>query len=136
MTKIILLIISTAILGSCNLTQEQKAHNLIEANLKETLNDYKSYESVKFGSLVKVSQNTLLKELQDQARVDSCFGRVNPSLVQRIDSLKKMKPDSTSGYTIIHQFRAKNRLGAYVLMQYKYFFSSDLKRIIKTEDTE
>ncbi|HEX4373688.1 MAG TPA: hypothetical protein VHZ50_10330 [Puia sp.] len=39
------------ILSGCTFTREGKAKKLINEELKMTLNDYKSYEPMKFGNL-------------------------------------------------------------------------------------
>lgn len=51
MKKIIVIITLLYICSSCQITNQKKAQNLIINNLKKTLNDYKSYESIEFSQL-------------------------------------------------------------------------------------
>lgn len=52
-TILLILLVSVSFYG-CSFSKESKAKKLIKANLKETLHDWDSYESVKFGKLDSV----------------------------------------------------------------------------------
>ncbi len=51
MRKLVLALLSISLIASCSPTKEKKAQKLITQQLKETLNDWSTYESVKFGTL-------------------------------------------------------------------------------------
>ena len=51
MQKLLMALFSVILISSCSLSNEKKAQKLITQHLKETLNDWSSYESVKFGTL-------------------------------------------------------------------------------------
>lgn len=103
MKKTLIAAVLSFTLLSCQ-SNEQKAKDLIEKHLSETLHDYDSYQSVKWGELIPI------KSISEDGQSD-------------IDS-----------WRITHTFRAKNLNGAYRLTTIRYTLSPSLSSVFDEEE--
>jgi len=96
MRKLVLALISILLISSCTPSNEKKAQKLIVQQLKETLNDWSTYESVKFGSLdttfTKVEDDSTY--LLASAQFESFLDKSNKAL----DEMKEYAGMSSSYY--------------------------------------
>jgi len=76
---------------SCSVSNEKKAQKLIGEKLKETLHDYSSYESVKFGTLdtvyTSILEDTAYTSFEDKL---SSYTRLAESALSEADMYSEM----------------------------------------------
>lgn len=120
--RILTFIALSVILFSCS-NNTDRAKKLIKEELSKSLNDFKSYEPVQYGTL------------------DSTFTSFDDTKYRLDDSLEMMEDKKgfkpiLNGFRIEHSFRAKNSFGAYVLTKYYFFFDPELKKVEEYYDIE
>jgi hypothetical protein len=138
-------IVLTVIISSCSISPEKKAQKAIKDYLQKNLNDAKSYESVEFSLLCKdetTIKNTKFGKELDNLEFD-CYAdslgmidskkekdyqmltfyktkfkndklKYSNTLDQYRDSIKNFKSEFV-GYLMTHKYRAKNKMGGYIL---------------------
>lgn len=93
MKKILFIALSALLLLSCS-SNEKKAQKLVQSKLKETMNDPKSYESVKFSELdsifTTVSDDSLINSLFNKADI---YLKTAESLMRKADLMLSFEPD-------------------------------------------
>ena len=185
MKKVYFFLIAIMIVG-CQ-SQSGKIESLIEKDLSERLNDFKSYQAVNTSDVTKLYSspyddeaiyNIAVEIISCQAKKKAEYftlnlnsnsleswrhekgslakreverlGKVIIASKQKIDSLcveekkhKKTLVDLCSkfkkefvGYNVVHKFRAKNKLGVYVLSSFRYDFNKEFSKILKVVDIE
>lgn len=157
MKKFILSLFAIAVLCSCGKSNEEKAQELIKANLKETMKDWSSYEPVNFSKLD--STFTEYKNLPEAAKIemevaklqaesDSIRILANSSASyevlfdQAIEKIRKAKElDSTfnankenykgnfNGWQMIHKYRGNNSYGAKDLATTAFYFDANVTKV-------
>ena len=134
-------IIVICLLISCSVP-ENKAKKLIDEDLKGSLHDYRSYESVEFSPLKSetlraISIKTAINQLKEEGKyADSEAFIEKMKLMNSVANANHINLDSITGFSITHKFRAKNSFGAYTLHEYTYFFDKDLKTIVDIKRDE
>jgi len=128
----------------CSPSNEKKAQKLIAAELKQSLNDYSSYESVSYGTLDSVFNSLLEDTVYFSKKMDlERYQVLVPIEPKYQDSINALKPyvDSVEqafkpklvGWRMSHKFRSNNALGAKVLGEYLFFFDTELTKITETK---
>lgn len=161
MKNILYALLACIILVSCSVSPEKKAQKLIEKQLQESLHDWKSYESVKFGTLDSVYTDTLddsvylhalarfeaYKDIRDK-KADEYFITHSELLQKQVleladsvekyslikDSIEKVFEPQFNGWSMNHTFRANNANGNKVIGHHLYTFDKKLIRILDSED--
>ncbi len=158
MKKIFLLLFVSILLLGCS-SPEKRAHKLIQAELKKTMNDFESYEPIEFSKidtaflayqytkeyLSKYDSAEKIRELSSQIIGDRS---IDPEIRLRMyDSIRgdyelKMKilkwsenmpSDIQEGWSIKHSYRQNNEQGAKVLSESVFYFTIGLDTIYKIE---
>jgi len=164
MRKLVLALLYILLISSCSPSKEKKAQKLITQHLKETLNDWSSYESVKFGTL-----DTLYSKLEDDSlnikvdkwvqsgqKIEQLINLYGHNVIDMypkefregtsaLDSIEKYKNQVDSlmknfkpqfiGWQMDHSFRANNAMGNKVICHYKYDFDPEVTIIKKSEES-
>jgi hypothetical protein len=137
-------------------TPEKRAKELIKENLSKTLDDYDSYQSVEFGKLTPLTWSELMNSGDDYAfqsikirmeggdkSISNNYNDLSEKYKLRQGQLEQAFPEENKKrlldnrfleYKMDHKFRAKNRMGTYLLAHYVYFFDSSLTKITGIED--
>jgi hypothetical protein len=140
-------------------TPEKRAKDLIKEDLSKTLDDYDSYQSVEYGPITPLTELELIKESSDYLlksgdalfsgnsyysskslsnKYDLLKQKIDNKKVQLETTFPEAKNDITNGrfleYKMDHKFRAKNRIGTYLLAHYIYYFDSSVTKIVGIED--
>jgi hypothetical protein len=143
----------TFLIVSCSPSNEKKAQKLIGLKLNETLHDFSSYESVKFGSLDTIYTSLLendeyynaLQKLDFyKTMIELSIGAPSPSVYSNpdsiafyskiIDSLEKSFVPQQIGWRMIHTFRSNNAMGNKTIGHYLYTFDLDITKISESRD--
>ena len=154
--KKVLFAVSVLALCSCGKSNEDKAKELIEANLKTSMKDWSSYESVTFSKLDSVFteyQNTpegtklqmKVSELQQQS--DSIKYLANETGKKELFDLalskirEAIQLDSTyninkekfkgefKGWQMVHRYRGNNSYGAKEIASTAFYFDKDVTKV-------
>lgn len=158
MKKFILSLFAIAMLCSCGKSNEEKAQELIKTDLKETMKDWHSYESVSFSKLdstfteyknLPEAEKIEMEVAKLQAESDSIRILANSSASynkvlfdQAIEKIRKAKElDSTfnankenykgnfNGWQMIHKYRGNNSYGAKDLATTAFYFDTNITKV-------
>lgn len=136
---IAILLVASALFGSCSQSPQKKAEKVIDKYLQNNLNDYKSYQCVEIGKLKPVTVRDffvigLMKKCKDEHGSDMDW--LNERLIKLDEHLKSenLKSDSLISYRIDHKYRAKNAMGGYILGKYRYTLNKELTNITEVEE--
>lgn len=156
MKKILLLLIMGDFLSSCTtkpiVTREQKIDTLVNHYLDTTLNDPKSYESVKFGkidtiytsfsddaSFYKLPDNSLdLRtkdltsnfDLYEARKTNGYYDKIDKRNELAVDSFKKVYKPKIKCLQVEHTYRAKNGFNALTMHTTGFNIDTALTKII------
>lgn len=151
MKKLLLFSVCMAILCSCN-SNQKKAERLVKQYMKENIDDYKSYEPIKFSELepilVKEQAEKVLKVAIDHKKsredyiatthyLDSTQLKEQlayiASIDADIDSLKRVcdaaSVDDIYGWCFEHSYRSANKIGAMEKKTEIFYFNRDITEI-------
>lgn len=152
MKKTLIAAVLSFTLLSCQ-SNEQKAKDLIEKHLSETLHDYDSYQSVKWGELDSTFSTYLTTEegykasksftfyVRQCREIDNEEGEFYAKLRSEyldsarlyksiMDSLERAFVPQHDGWGMDHTYRAKNLNGAYRLTTTRYYFNLELDSVL------
>lgn len=156
MKELFLIACAVIVFCSCGNSNEEKAQELIKANLKETMKDWSSYESVSFSKLdstftkydnspegIKLqmevsklqSESDSIRSLAKLSGNEELFNQAISKIRSAIelDSIfnlnnKKFKGDF-NGWQMIHKYRGNNSYGAKDLATTAFYFDTNIKEI-------
>lgn len=148
MKKLLLFSVCMAILCSCS-SNQKKAERLVKQYMKENLDDYKSYEPIKFSELepilIKEQVEKVLKVAIDhkKSREDYIYYLDSTQLKEQlayiasidadIDSLKRVcdsaSVDDIYGWCFEHSYRSANKIGAMEKKTETFYFNRDITEI-------
>jgi hypothetical protein len=129
----------TVLLTGCT-SDQKKAEKLVEAYLKENLKDPDSYQNIEMERLEKLTwvglflADELKKVKAKELDIDGCGDRIAAFRAKM--EAQGHNPDSLIGFTMRHQYRAKNSFGGYVKTHVEYTFDAKLESIIGTDEIE
>lgn len=157
MKKTLIAAVLSFTLLSCQ-SNEQKAKDLIEKHLSETLHDYDSYQSVKWGELDSAFTVALFS-VPEMSVIDDKIryweGQLDTSIIgvsedgevydispedsvafykSKYDSIESIFTPEHIGWEIDHTYRAKNLNGAYRLTTTRYYFNLELDSVLYSSD--
>jgi hypothetical protein len=160
MKKLFFLLFITLTILSCS-SPKDKAQKLIEKNLKETLDDPTSYESVNFSDLDSVFTTPyetnseyrkyfdLWCENESEFRIDpdsTISMRSNEELViskkiakecdLKMDSIRKKFKKEFIGWEMKHSYRLKNELGQKKIYFFSFHLDKDFTTIMSKEEIQ
>lgn len=149
---------------SCIQSKEDKARNLIEDQLKKTMNDWNSYEFVEMTPLdssfsivsdneeyhnlelkfevLKAKSHYFLSEYEydytNAALGDSCDACIKEmeSVTQKMKEIEDSFVSEHNGWWTTFTCRGNNKLGHKVISSTKYYFNKDLTAITDAIDVE
>lgn len=147
MKHLICILFATLLFCSCQKTNEDKAKDVIQQYLKENLNDWNSYESVKFSALDSAFTRSLESpEVCDaknnfdfwnrMSKEYAAYGAID-SMKYYLEEYKKAIADFNPefmGYSMAHSFRANNETGNKTISEYKFYFDTNISRIVEITD--
>lgn len=115
---------------SCQVKKETESFNL---NLNSNSLESWKYEK---GSIAKDEVKRLEKAIREsKQKIDSLSVEEKKHKKDLVDFCSKFKKEFV-GYSVVHKFRAKNKLGAYILSSFRYDIDKDLKKVLKVVDVE
>lgn len=137
MRKYLITILALLLLG-CSESPPNKAEQLINDYLKESLKDPDSYKNEQLGSLTELSWVGLfiqedIKKVKSKELSSDGFAERVTEFRSNVES-KGADPDSIIAYTLEHKYRAKNSFGGYTKKHVKYLIDKDLKNILDVYD--
>lgn len=158
MKQLILSVCAIFAFCSCGKSNEEKAQELIKANLKETMKDWDSYEPVSFSKMD--STFTEYKDLPEAAKIEMKIAKLqmesdsirslaksankgseqlfNQALAKvreaiKLDSIYNINKDiytgNFNGWQMIHKYRGNNSYGAKDLATTVFYFDKDATKI-------
>lgn len=147
-------ILSLTVFVSCEKSKEEKAKSLIEAHLKDVLNDPSSYKPDKFSKLdsnyveyiftdrskeLMSKVNEVIAEGKDfeysgEYKKAALKGAEGLELLKMHEAEEKAYVPKFEGFIMIHRFRAKNAVGAVVAQKAAFFFDKDVNQITEVLD--
>lgn len=138
-------IIMTLLLGCTIKNPQLKAKKVIREHFKLTLNDYKSYEPLVYGELVRVNSFIEVKDqLTNMVKTfDSLFAaglteenmRLMDYNIQKRDSIRNSNKNGP-GWKMDHTFRARIPAGGYMLHHYVIYFDLDITEVKDIDEVE
>lgn len=133
-TKIFLTITVIFLLIGCKPTYQQT----IDKYLQENLKDPKSYECIELGTpklytpMIMGVEKIMLDVKQGNLPVDSMSSQL--SRIKAYYEANGTNPYDTLGWSVEHEYRAKNSFGGYVVRKVRYVLSEDQTEIIEIKE--
>ena len=149
MKKILFILLSLSVLGLSSCTKVSRAERLIENYMHQTAYDFDSYKPIEtevskcnhsiWCNIRAISAAKKVVDMYNQTHTSfSAFDKGDTYDIWMLieDNLddfgdyQSLEMDTYDGYTVLHKFRIKNRLGVYDIHRIRYITDKRFKRVV------